>query len=357
MASKLRWLTIAHQPSAQVIELLENSTWGTPDKSMRYTHCDVSERIKNIEKPHFIQLQKGNNLIGLGCFCEYPVSIARQNTRSFYIRYFNFKESYQIEQVSSLRRSKKQSGIKNELFELLSHEGLSEGQKTVFYAYVDPDNERSLSLCNFFGFRPIRTFTTCLFSRMKPKKSRNVAKYSLAEEETIKGLLQSKYVKYNMFSFRNLFYDGNYFVYKDENGEIIAGVHAHPVHWRIKDMPGTSGKFILNVIPKLPILNKLFSPDYKFVALEGLFVKQGREDALEVLLESILSEFQLTSALLWTDIGSTEYETFKKLPKGIMNAFYSENHVQVIAKTIGFSQKEERSLDTQPSYISSFDMT
>lgn len=352
------WLSVEQSVNDQIIERLEACIWGTPDRSMLYKHCGVRHKASNISDPYFITLKRHNNIMGLGCFCRYPIQNQTLALDSYYIRYFSFKEAYQISHIIGQNKRKKKSHIKNELEQLLSTEGLAKpDQKTLFYAYVDPDNERSVNLCNHFGFLPIRQFTTCLFSRMSPKVHAKVERCSLQDQPIIEQLLKEQYKDYNLFSTRNLFFDNNYYVIKDEQGEIVAGVQANSEHWRIIEMPGFSGKLILNVLPKLPILNKLFNPDYRFVALEGLYVKPGHEQSLVKLLESVLAIHQLTSALLWLDADSQLYHQIMDLPKGLMNLFYHGEPVQIIAKAINLNSTEQEALTQQPAYISAFDMT
>lgn len=354
----LNWLSIEREATTQITELLKDSVWGTPGKGMLYTHCNVGHKATNISDPYFVTLKRHDNIMGLGCFCKYPVWNQDFEIDSYYIRYFSFKEAYHISQIAGQNRHTKKSHIKDELQLLLSSNGLAApDKKTLFYAYVDPGNERSINLCNYFGFQPIRTYTTCLFSRMSPKPHTNVAKCSSEERSLVESLLKEQYANYNMFSTRNLFFEDNYYIIKDDNGEIVAGVQANSEHWKIIEMPGFSGKIILNVLPKLPVLNKLFNPDYRFVALEGLYVKKGHQQSLTALLESVLAIHKLSSGLIWLDTDSELYQMVSKLPKGLMNYFYDEKDVQIIAKPVNFRPSEVEALKEQAAYISAFDMT
>lgn len=354
----LNWLSIEQEATPQITDLLEKSVWGTPTKSMLYTHCNAKHKAANITAPYFVSLKRHEKIMGLGCFCNYQIWNQDTLLDSYYIRYFSFKDAYQIAHVTKQNKYAKKSHVKEELTTVLSTDGLATpDQKTLFYAYVDPGNERSINLCNHFGFHPIRSYTTCLFSRMSPKRHKDVTKCSTADKSTLAILLKDQYADYNMFSTRNLFFEDNYYVIKNADGEILAGVQANAEHWHIHEMPGFSGKLILNVLPKLPILNQLFNPDYRFVALEGLYLKEGHEQSLMALLESVLAIHQLKSALIWLDTDSKLYTTITDVPKGLMNYFYDEKEVQIIAKPINLDKQELDALKTQPAYISAFDMT
>ena len=353
-----KWLTIDRSPTEPIIELLEANVLGEPNKSMRYQHQRLRPKIEQIADPYFISVQRQNNIIGMGCFCKRPTWNQRKELTSFYIRYFNFRDGHRIAQANGQgKRTNKKSAIKEDLKQLLAPSGLAADQKALFYSYLDPKNERSANLCHYFGFRPIRQFTTCLFSRIYPKVHSQVSKYRPEERPVIEKILQQQYRNYNMLSFENLFFEDNYFVLRDSEGEILAGVQANYEHWKIIEMPDRFGKFIMKAAPKLPILNRLFHPDYKFVALSGIYVKEGHEQRLSDLFESVLGIHQLTSALLWLDVDSDLYQVVSNLPKGLMNRFYHGLTANVIAHTIHLDQEEVHSLTQKPAYISAFDMT
>lgn len=354
----LKWLTVDRKPSTQIIELLEANVLGEPNKSMRYQHQRLRPKITNIADPYFISVQRQQKIIGMGCFCKRPTWNVGKELNSFYIRYFNFRDGHRIAEAKGQgKRANKKSAIKEELKQLLAPSGLAANEKTLFYSYLDPKNERSANLCHYFGFQPIRQFTTCLFSRLSPKLHPKVAKCHPDEYTLVKTLLKKQYADYNMLSFENLFFEEDYYVIKDEEGKIVAGVQANFEHWKIIEMPDLFGKVVMKTLPKLPVLNKLFNPEYRFVALSGIYVKEGHEKSLAALLESVLHLHQFTSALLWLDVDSDLYHLISALPKGLMNYFYHGLTADVIANTVNLDEDEVLSLTQKPAYISAFDMT
>ena len=357
MNTNTRWLNIEREPTEPIIELLEANTLGEPNKSMRYKHRRLRPKIEAIVEPYFISVKRQDKVIGMGCFCKRHTWNQGERLNSFYIRYFNFREGNRISQAQKQHKRKKKSVIKQELKQLLEPSGLAANQPTLFYSYLDPKNERSANLCSYFGFEPIRKFTTCLFSRLSPKVHPRVSQLEIYERFKMQFLLEQQYLNYNMLSFENLFFEDDYYVMRDEQGEIIAGVQANFEYWRIVEMPDFFGKMVMKVLPKVPLFKKLFNPDYKFVALSGIYIKKGYEQNLGTLLESVLGIHELTSGLMWLDIHSDLYRLVSKLPKGIMNYFYNGLTAHVIAKTINLSEKEKRRLTQKPAYITAFDMT
>ena len=64
------------------------------------------------------------------------------------------------------------------------------------------------------------------------------------------------YTDFDFFSDVHLFDNDDYYILK-KGDEIIAGIQANPVHWKIKSLPGASGKFLVNMHTAFPDLRKL----------------------------------------------------------------------------------------------------
>jgi hypothetical protein len=136
----------------------------------------------------------------------------------------------------------------------------------------------------------------------------------------------------------------------------VAGLQANPTRWRINKMEGVSGKILLKFLPHIPILKRLINPDkYDFLAIEGLFVENGYEEYLYDLLEGVLHQFNMTSALIQLDSKSPFLKLFKeKKNLGLLNSLKRDLETHVMIKTINCDKPiiKEREV-----YISSFDFT
>jgi len=129
---------------------------------------------------------------------------------------------------------------------------------------------------------------------------KNVKVLSKEEIPIIKDILQYHYQTHSLLLIENIGYKGNYYTYKI-NGEIIAGLQANPVVWKIIKLDGFLGK-IIKYLDYIPFLNKIISTKYKFLAIEGVFLKEGAKiDVLYALLESVLSSLKFNTALLQLD--------------------------------------------------------
>lgn len=355
MTSNFNLLHIDKEPSPDLIKLLEENIIGTPGKGMLYQHCKVPEKISGIADPYFVSIQKDNTVIGTCCFCKRTTLNNGKPIESFYIRYFSFKSSYRRKNPSVNPSKLANSQIKNEVSQILAGKGLTD-DKFFFYAYVDPANERSVRLTKSFGFHPIREFSTVLFSRFLPKCHSRVTKAASGDINSIVTLLKEQYQRYNMVSFDQVS-ENNYYIIKDGAGNIMAGLQANIEHWKILDLPGTSGKFMLKILPYIPVIKKLFQPDYRFLTYEAIIIKKGREADLSLLFESVLAMNNLNSAIMWADTGSPLYDQIKSIKQGALNLFYKNTKAQVMAKFINIDNSEIRALKRAPAYISSYDLT
>lgn len=169
------------------------------------------------------------------------------------------------------------------------------------------------------------------------------------------GLIKEFYTGFQLFSPIHLFENNAYYL-RRINGEIVCGIQANPVHWKIKKLPGLSGKILLKFAPKIPRLKKLINPNnYQFLATEGIFWKKGFESEVSNLLEGILHETNHNSLLLWTD---TQNLMLKKLPIkwGFIQKIKADNLISIVAKCNGYSKQEIEAIKNAPKYLSGFDM-
>ena len=205
----------------------------------------------------------------------------------------------------------------------------------------------------------MRQYTTIIFNRTTPKVSSRpkIQELSLEETEDMRKSLVSFYKNYNMFSLENLFNGKKYFVAKDKDEKILAGAQINPEQWKVLSLPGLSGKIILNVFSRLPILNRLFNKNYRFLTLEGIYYAPGHETVLEGLFESLLAKYQLHSAIAVVDPQTELYCVLKSLDLGLINKLNKEVRGDVICKFFNLSDAEKESFRMNPAYISGIDVT
>ena len=326
----------------EIVNLLKRTIYGT--KGPKYQHTGQEIKLANLKSPIFFTLKNKEEIIGFYCLCEREVRVGKEIFLGYYGRYFAVDEHFQGNNYGT------------QLIKL-STEYLEFNCKSqsILYAYVEENNTRSLNVFQNLGFDSISTLETIIFSRLYPKGNSNIYRLNPTEISTILSKLESHNSTTILRTFENINYQDNYFVIRDK-GIIVAGLQANPTRWKIKEMEGFSGKILLKVLPHIPILKRLINPEkYDFLAIEGLFVEPGYEEYLYDLLEGVLHQFDMTSALIQLDSQSKFLRLFKKKRDlGLLNSLKKDFKTHVMVRVFNSNSSL---IKEGEAYISSFDFT
>jgi RimJ/RimL family protein N-acetyltransferase len=337
---------VEEKPNQDAIELLHTTLWGT--NGPIFEHLDTQERVIHLSGSLAFSLEKNGKTIGTCTVLERDIEVEGKPYKTWYGRYFAVDIKHQGKVFGNilLREMKKYLQEVSDL-------------PTIFYAYVDQANPRSRKLLLHTGFEVIRSFETSVFSRMYPKKDARVSKIRSGDDvNNILSLLKKQNENNTFLNFDNLFFQDNYFILK-EGDEIVAGIQASITKWKIRKLPGFSGKIIIKVLPHVPFISRLFNPkDFKFAAFEGLYCKKGREQEVFKLMESACAELKLFTGMVWMD---PETELSKRIKKagdwGLMDKMREDLPAHVVAGFQNVSKKEQEIFHKMPVYISAFDLT
>jgi len=350
-------------PTQTIIEQLEETAYGT--EGLAYVHGNVRQKISALPGPNFIELNKSGQLIGTVALSQRDAFIKGSHHRTYYIRYFSFLESMRRPNEHQPDRLPTRAGnrmLKPMLWSLFDKSDVSDlsapETSTLFYAYVESENQRSYDMCMSFGFERLRTMTTIPFSRAYPKASLQLRKAKPEEHPLLLTKMKDYYRDYSMVTFETVFAEDHYWVW-EEKGEIIGGVQAYPITWKFQALPGFTGWATMNIVPKLPVLGRLFNPKrYQFAAIEGLWTIPGREDILSSMLESALALSSLTVGMMFVDKESPLYQTIKGIKRlGLMHTLNGEVDSEIIGRFVSTAPEEQKLYTQLPAYISAFDCT
>ncbi|HWR34010.1 MAG TPA: hypothetical protein VN451_10800, partial [Chitinophagaceae bacterium] len=190
-----------------------------------------------------------------------------------------------------------------------------------------------------------------------PKRSAKIQQVKTeTEKQEVIALLKEQYRRHALVQFDYLFIHDNYYVIK-ENNEIVAGCQFHKAHWVINKMPGLMGKIILKVVPRVPLLNKLFNPKkFEFLAFEGIYFKPGKEKLLYKLFEGLLAKEKLKSSLFWMGEKCPWYKALIKYGHlGLINNFVKDSDVYILASYKNMTPEEIHATENSPLFASGFD--
>jgi N-acetylglutamate synthase-like GNAT family acetyltransferase len=327
----------------EVYELIENMVWGT--KGPRFYKINTQVKIDNSVKPDFLLLYIKEKFAGMCTISHRDVYFGKDWLPTYYLQFFAIKPEYQGKAYG------------NVLVESVRDHYASLAKKpTVSYAYIEGENVRSDKVAHFIKYKHASRFLTILFGRMFPKRSAFCRRFETSEKNKITALLKDYYKDYSFVHFEYAFNADNYWVLEKE-GEILAGVQAHPQQWKFVNLPGWSGKFILNILPNIPIAKRLFNAKHhKFLCFESHYCKEGHEHDLVNLMEHCLAEYGKTSGMTWFDPRSPLFQKLDKLnPWGILDKIQGKHKANIYAKLHNIPESSWEDFTNKPFYIGAYD--
>jgi Acetyltransferase (GNAT) family len=330
--------------SREAIEFLDSISWGS-DGAV-YEHKNTPEHFKYITNPYLVFITEGEKIMATAVFCNPQVTVAGEPFNYYYTRYFASSPAIRGKGV-----------IKRLAIEVMSSIRKGETAKTIFVGFVERGNKSSYKVSETAGYHNIGTIKTVGFSRFFPKKSAKIQQVNTeAEKQEVIALLKDQYHQHALVQFDYLFMHDNYYVIR-ENNEIVAGCQFHKAHWVINKMPGLMGKIILNVVPRIPLLNKLFNPKkFLFLAYEGIYFKPGKEKQLHELFEGLLAQEKLKSALFWMGENCPCRQALTLYGgQGLINKFVKNSDVHIMASYQNMTPEEIYATENSPLYASGFD--
>jgi GNAT superfamily N-acetyltransferase len=326
------------------IHLLKDAVYGT--SGPRYRQRSQEEKLPHLTGPRFFELYTGSAQVATYCLSERMVRTPAGEIPGFYGRYLAVHPEHGGKGYGNLLKQQAVAYTERQLG----------AQPHVFYSYVEAANGRSMRISARNDFADRFTLEALLFSRLYPKPDSRAHRLSPAQIPALQQMLNAHYGDHTLVTLDQIGYGGNYFVLR-EGEEIIAGVQANPVRWQICSMPGLSGKLIMHLFPRWGLTRRLVNPaDYRFAALEGFYVKAGREPELIPLLEAVLAHLRLTSAMAVLDQRSPYARLLKQSGNlGIMNALKKPIYTKVMVKATHCDLLAISGNPPRPAYTSAFD--
>jgi len=332
-------------PCQEIFSLLRSTIYGTT--GVKINHRDTDKKLSQLHQPDFHTLWKKDNLLAVAVYCKRTITIRDEEVDAFYIRYFSVSDQYQNQ------------GLGKELTEKIeAHYLKTVSRKTVFYAYIEKKNLRSIGVSKHFNVNVIGEMKTIFFSRFFPKKNRNCRIAKPSELEYLKIELQKLYGGHTNTTFNRVGYEDSYYVYVKDD-EIIAGLQLINTKWKIFSLPGLMGWISLRLFPMIPILNRVADgKNMKFSGVEAIYYRESEEDKVLSLLEHALAEAGNYKAFIYLDI---QDNLFRKMSiqkdLGFMNKVQNSPSVKIIHQSLHLSEEDESYLASSPKYVSAFDVT
>jgi RimJ/RimL family protein N-acetyltransferase len=328
----------------EVISFFEQTRWGSAGAV--YERKNSSELVRLLKRPYLFAVQKGEEIVGTAVFCHATPTVSGSSYNCYIIRYFAASDAVRGKKIMKYYAGKVMEVVR-----------LEETEKTIYVGCVEKGNIRSYKVVENAGYEPLGLLSVSAFSRFFPKAQKNIECVNTEKgKEEVLGILREFYAKHVLVHFDYLFLSDNYFVIR-ERGEIVAGCQFHRVHWAINNMPGLMGKIIMNVLPNVPFINKLFNPKrFEFLAFEGIYFKHGHEHTLLKLFEGLLHQEGLNSALFWMGENCPYLKLIHQHGNsGLMQHFVKDSGVYIMTSCRNMTSEEIARLKSGPLYASAFD--
>lgn len=328
----------------EAIKFLDSIAWG--NDGAVYEHKNTEEHIHLLYQPTLVAIHDNAKIQGTAVFCNTPVTAGNQQYNCYYIRYFASSKEIRGKGVMKKYAVKVMEAVTDD-----------EKEKTVFFACIEKGNRASYKTVENAGYKNIGVIKTNGFSRFFPKAKKNIEQVNTDTlRNEVLSLLKKQYGEHALVQFNSIFLQNDYFIIR-ENGEIVAGCQFHRAHWVINKMAGFMGKIIMNVVPLVPLLNKLFNPKrFEFLAFEGIYSKPGFEHRLMELFEGLLAKEKLKSAMFW--MGKTcplRERILEKGKTGLLHSFIKDSDVFILASFHDLSEAEISDIKLRPLFASGFD--
>lgn len=359
--------TLEDMPPPELIEHTKEIYLGTPG-GLQYHHSTAVEKLKRIDNCYFLFLWRAGMLLGSIGYVLRDAHTGNRTHKTWLIRYFSMKAPMRTEKKGKV----KERPIETRGFSLLKDithifhdnpERLRDFEtkkipQALSTGLVERNNARSRNFAEIGGYKKIGDVNSYMFSRMRARKRIQVEQLPVDEQPEMRKVLRDFYKDHAIYHDDYIFHNNDYYVLR-ENGEIIAGLQANPERWEIK----TSGSKFLDkafaLISKLHFIKKRVSYEsLKFLGIEGMYYKAGREADLYKVLEGVLALKSHYLALLVMDVKSPVHDVFKTRKKlGLINAAFGTFEAELFGKFFSFPEEEEKEIIEMPKYYSIYDNT
>ena len=345
---------------------LINETW-LGSKGLRYRHGRVEDRLTNMQNPYHLTLYRGRDILGNITYGRYQSQNVFGKANSYYIRYFAFKNTLKTS-TKEKENTQGNSVIKKitgrVLFQHPAEQAVNFGEDVndpaYHYAFIEPDNMRSLHHAFGFNLKATRKFETLPFFRLKPREIVDCkAVVNDDEKEEVKALLTDFYSDHNGVIFHYLFREDGYFTVRNNKGEIVAGCQANDCLFHITDTGSKLFNGIVKVLKATGLDKKILDVgNLRFLSFDHVYYKPGYEKVLIDLFETLLSKFNLSLSLMFYDSDSPVLKMLKNSGKlGWIYRFYTASPNVVLTHNLNLTDEQEKSLEKHPWFIASYDVT
>jgi len=320
-------------PSSAVINLINTSVLGS--NGTRYRHINAIEQLDRIDNPLYFSLIRNNNCLANITLCK--------RKDGFYLRYFVFHSSFQANRFQKNTFAKNKSTPFRQEISKFFERKIKDHNQTI-YAYIEPDNTRSLNMAMQFGFNPVCQIQMHHFSRLTPIGSEQLC--WISHEEAYE-YVRKTYGNYTYY-FEH-FNSGKFAGWRVE-GQLVFIARFHQGCWEIQSLKGAFGKVLTKIIPWIPMINSIINPKkHSFIAFDSLVLinRSVNKKELNYFFSAALAAFNVKHMMHWSDPGDPNQSNLQKIKWGLLHRFLGKSSVNLMVKG---------EVKSGPFYVDAMDM-
>jgi hypothetical protein len=334
--SKNLKITIDNTYNHKFLEFVKNVKYGTNGVVLVVNSMETE--FKKYKDPLFISLKENNELVGVRVLNHKQM---HQNGLDIHVFY---------KSLLAIDPGKMNKGYGTLLLDKIREYIFAKYDKVILSAVVEEDNIRSKRVVQKSGLKFINSFTGVSHVSIMPKANKNVTQLGKDDELKILSLLNSQYSNHTLVDVDDSFDPESYYVLK-ENNEIKAGLQVKAPSWSIINYPGIYGFFLMKIVPKIPILKKIFNPkNYSFLKIGNVYITDGR--SFTKLLHGVLHLYNINASFTCLNPNSDiDSKIIAEMKKGILSSEVSKMNMFLSLKNITI---EDLGVTTKNCFYSNF---
>ncbi len=338
-------LVIRSQPTASddMVSLIARTVWGSG--GTRYQLRDAQAKAELLKGSHFIGLYIGGRLAGVYVLRRKQVTIGKGRYDAYYRTFLALEPERRGRGYGTLLVANTRRHFLTEL-----------SGKGLLYGYIEAGNAVSLRVSKRAGYRPVASFCTQAFSRLRPRPHPAVRPLGADRASVAVAQLNALYAKHQLRDFHQSLDPDRYLVLEDDTG-IVAGVQIELCDWMITHLPGLQGFLLVHLVSRTPFLRRVFDARRcRFLKFGNLYARPGCEFHLFTLMESALAYHRVGSAIIFYDPRSPVFQRIAAAGNfGVLQSGVGAR-VHITASWLGLSTTDAKQLEEKPVVLSPLDI-
>lgn len=286
-----REITRSPRPSAQTLEILKATTWGS--RATQYRILGLEAKLARLRDPSFFALSENGREL-----CVFVLDHCSKTIAGTLCDGYHFV-------MAATRPTRRGEGLAGLLIDHIRPYCEAIIAKPGFgFAYVEETTVYSLRLSERTGHSIEADIPLTLFTRLFPRDNARAGPLRGAERPQVLGALKALYKDHELTDFETSVIPDECFVFR-RDGAVTAAVQAEVLNWSVTSLPGPAGAFLLKVLPRLPGLNALLDlRDLRILRLGNPLFRQGAEGDFFALAEACLRRHDARIGLIMLDARS-----------------------------------------------------